>query len=87
MGEFIAQNWDLTKPLWEMIIVENYHDDDGAECALIVRGYVVAVEQIFRLIDLNTSKTDIILLRTDKASYYVLSLITHALTSCFQVSL
>ena len=40
MGEFIARAWDLSKPLWEMIIVENYHDEDGAECALIVRGYV-----------------------------------------------
>ncbi|THG97098.1 hypothetical protein EW026_g4854 [Hermanssonia centrifuga] len=39
MGEFIAQDWDLSKPLWEMLIVENYEDEDGAECALIVRGH------------------------------------------------
>lgn len=38
MGKFIAQEWDLTKPLWEMILVENYHDSDGAECAIITRG-------------------------------------------------
>lgn len=41
MGEFIAQSWDLEKPLWEMVIVENYRDKDGAECALIVRGFVL----------------------------------------------
>lgn len=40
MGEFIAQDWDLSRPLWEMVLVENYRDDEGAECAVISRGYV-----------------------------------------------
>ncbi|KAI0079247.1 hypothetical protein K474DRAFT_1592391 [Panus rudis PR-1116 ss-1] len=39
MGKFIAQDWDLRRPLWEMILVENYRDDDGAECAIISRGH------------------------------------------------
>ncbi|CCM02027.1 uncharacterized protein FIBRA_04103 [Fibroporia radiculosa] len=39
MGEFIAQDWDLSRPLWEMILVENYHDEDGAQCAVITRGH------------------------------------------------
>ena len=42
MGSFIAQDWDLTKPLWEMILVENYRDEDGAQCALISRGYTIS---------------------------------------------
>ncbi|OCH91412.1 hypothetical protein OBBRIDRAFT_792348 [Obba rivulosa] len=39
MGKFIAQEWDLRRPLWEMILIENYHDEDGAECAAITRGH------------------------------------------------
>ncbi|CAL1698680.1 unnamed protein product [Somion occarium] len=39
MGKFIAQDWDFTRPLWEMIILENYHDEDGGECAIVSRGH------------------------------------------------
>lgn len=40
MGKFIAQDWDLRRPLWEMVLVENYHDENGSECAVITRGSV-----------------------------------------------
>ncbi|KAF9816003.1 hypothetical protein IEO21_04253 [Rhodonia placenta] len=39
MGKFIAQDWDLRRPLWEMVLVENYHDENGSECAVITRGH------------------------------------------------
>ncbi|KAI0766896.1 wax ester synthase-like acyl-CoA acyltransferase domain-containing protein [Trametes elegans] len=39
VGEVIAQPWVLTRPLWDMVIIENYHDDDGAVCAIIARGH------------------------------------------------
>ncbi|CAL1709951.1 unnamed protein product [Somion occarium] len=39
MGRFIAQDWNLTRPLWEMVILENYHDEDGGECAMVSRGH------------------------------------------------
>ncbi|KZT64591.1 hypothetical protein DAEQUDRAFT_678332 [Daedalea quercina L-15889] len=40
MGKFIAQDWDLKHPLWEMVLIENYKDDEhGAESALIIRGH------------------------------------------------
>ncbi|TCD61046.1 hypothetical protein EIP91_009119 [Steccherinum ochraceum] len=39
MGDFIAQEWDMSRPLWEMVLVENYHDDEGAECAVLSRGH------------------------------------------------
>jgi len=39
MGKFIAQEWDLNRPLWEMVLVDNYHDENGAECAVIIRGH------------------------------------------------
>ncbi|KZS99885.1 uncharacterized protein LAESUDRAFT_765129 [Laetiporus sulphureus 93-53] len=39
MGKFIAQDWDLSRPLWELLLVENYHDEDGAESAMITRGH------------------------------------------------
>ncbi|GBE87466.1 hypothetical protein SCP_1101420 [Sparassis crispa] len=39
MGEFLARGWDLKRPLWDMILVENYHDEDGAESAMIIRGH------------------------------------------------
>ena len=37
VGEFVAQEWDLSRPLWDTIIVENYKDEDGV-CAVIARG-------------------------------------------------
>ena len=37
VGEFVAQEWDLSRPLWDTIIVENYRDEDGV-CAVIARG-------------------------------------------------
>ncbi|TBU30100.1 wax ester synthase-like acyl-CoA acyltransferase domain-containing protein [Dichomitus squalens] len=38
VGEFIAEDWDLSKPLWHTLIVENYHGDDGA-CAIVAKGH------------------------------------------------
>lgn len=38
VGEFIAEEWDLSRPLWETLIVENYKDDEGV-CAVIAKGY------------------------------------------------
>jgi len=37
MGKFIAKGWDLHRPLWEMLLIENYRDEDGAKSALITR--------------------------------------------------
>jgi len=39
VSKFIAKDWDLNKPLWEMLLVENYHDDDGAQSAFITRAH------------------------------------------------
>ncbi|CDO68178.1 hypothetical protein BN946_scf184938.g30 [Trametes cinnabarina] len=39
VGDFIAEPWDLSRPLWDMILVENYHDDDDAVCAVVARGH------------------------------------------------
>ncbi|PCH44092.1 hypothetical protein WOLCODRAFT_164912 [Wolfiporia cocos MD-104 SS10] len=39
MGKFIAQSWDLNRPLWEMVLVTNYHDHEGARSAVITRGH------------------------------------------------
>ncbi|KAI0628224.1 wax ester synthase-like acyl-CoA acyltransferase domain-containing protein [Trametes polyzona] len=39
VGEVIAEPWDLERPLYNMVIVENYHDDDGAKCAVIAKGH------------------------------------------------
>ena len=44
MGEFIAEDWDLSKPLWHTLIVENYRGEDGAS-AIVAKGYVVAMLQ------------------------------------------
>lgn len=41
MGRFIAKEWDIKRPLWEMLLVRNYHDEDGACCALLSRAYVI----------------------------------------------
>ncbi|KAI0644284.1 wax ester synthase-like acyl-CoA acyltransferase domain-containing protein [Trametes meyenii] len=39
VGEVIAEPWDLSRPIWDTVIVENYHDEDGAVCAIIARGH------------------------------------------------
>ncbi|KAF8587875.1 hypothetical protein K439DRAFT_1385418 [Ramaria rubella] len=39
MGMFIAQEWDFACPLWEMVLLENYHDEDGAKCAVVTRAH------------------------------------------------
>ncbi|KAI8974568.1 wax ester synthase-like acyl-CoA acyltransferase domain-containing protein [Trametes punicea] len=39
VGEFVGEPWDLSRPLWDMILVENYHDDYGAVCAVVARGH------------------------------------------------
>lgn len=38
VGDFIAQPWDLSRPLWNTTIVENYKDDTGALSAMVTRG-------------------------------------------------
>ncbi|KAI0372646.1 hypothetical protein BV20DRAFT_1034364 [Pilatotrama ljubarskyi] len=39
VGEIIAEPWDLTRPLWNTVLVENYHDEDGAVSAVVARGH------------------------------------------------
>ncbi|KAL4242470.1 long-chain O-acyltransferase family protein [Abortiporus biennis] len=39
VGDFIAKDWDLSKSLWDMLLVENYHDEEGAQCAIVTRGH------------------------------------------------
>ena len=46
MGEFIAQDWDLRRPLWEMVLVENFRDEFGAESAMITRGFVASMQPV-----------------------------------------
>ncbi|RDX40998.1 hypothetical protein OH76DRAFT_1412509 [Lentinus brumalis] len=38
VGEIIAEEWDLSRPLWDTVIVENYRDEDGV-CAVVARGH------------------------------------------------
>ncbi|EST05354.1 O-acyltransferase, WSD1, N-terminal [Kalmanozyma brasiliensis GHG001] len=39
-SEFIAQDWDYTKPLWESILLENFVDEEtGAKGACVIRGH------------------------------------------------
>ncbi|PRP84117.1 hypothetical protein PROFUN_04108 [Planoprotostelium fungivorum] len=39
VGHFIAQPWDLSRPLWESTIIENYEDEAGAHSAMVTRGH------------------------------------------------
>ncbi len=39
VGEFVAEEWDLSRPLWDTLLVENYRGEDGT-CAIVARGYV-----------------------------------------------
>ncbi|EPQ53700.1 hypothetical protein GLOTRDRAFT_139840 [Gloeophyllum trabeum ATCC 11539] len=39
MARFIARDWDLSKPLWEVIVFYNYRDETGAKCAVITRAH------------------------------------------------
>ncbi|KDQ60054.1 hypothetical protein JAAARDRAFT_56054 [Jaapia argillacea MUCL 33604] len=39
MARFVAQEWDLSRPLWEVEMLYNYRDDTGAKCALITRAH------------------------------------------------
>ncbi|KAI1785169.1 wax ester synthase-like acyl-CoA acyltransferase domain-containing protein [Ganoderma leucocontextum] len=38
VGEFIAEEWDLSRPLWDTLLVENYRGEDGA-CAIVAKGH------------------------------------------------
>ncbi|KAI0703948.1 wax ester synthase-like acyl-CoA acyltransferase domain-containing protein [Earliella scabrosa] len=38
VGEFIAEDWDLSRPLWDTLLVENYHDENGV-CAVVAKGH------------------------------------------------
>ena len=42
VGEFIAEEWDLSQPLWDTLLVENYRGEDGA-CAIVCKGCVEIV--------------------------------------------
>ena len=42
VGEFIAEEWDLSRPLWDTLLVENYRGEDGA-CAIVAKGYIASV--------------------------------------------
>lgn len=46
MGDFIAQDWDLRRPLWEMVLVENFRGELGAESAMITRGCVIWMQLV-----------------------------------------
>lgn len=65
MGKFIAQDWDFERPLWEMVLVSNYHDEDGAECAIITRGLFHPFAAVLSLTHLCLV---IIHLQTDKVN-------------------
>ncbi|KIJ55141.1 hypothetical protein M422DRAFT_23789 [Sphaerobolus stellatus SS14] len=39
VAKFIAKEWDLNRPLWEILLVENYHDEEGAKSAMITRAH------------------------------------------------
>ncbi|KAI0819567.1 wax ester synthase-like acyl-CoA acyltransferase domain-containing protein [Trametes gibbosa] len=39
VGGFIAEPWDLDKQLFQTILVQNYHDENGAVCAVIAKGH------------------------------------------------
>ncbi|GAC97675.1 sterol reductase [Pseudozyma hubeiensis SY62] len=39
-SEFIARDWDYSRPLWETVVLENYVDEQsGAKGALVIRGH------------------------------------------------
>lgn len=39
-SEFIAQSWDFSRPLWEVVVLENYQDDEsGSKGAAVIRGH------------------------------------------------
>lgn len=38
-AEFIARDWDFSKPLWEMVVVDNYREDTFEGSALVTRGH------------------------------------------------
>ena len=38
VSRFVAEPFDLDKPLWGSIFVENYQGEDGADSAMITRG-------------------------------------------------
>ncbi|TFK49306.1 hypothetical protein OE88DRAFT_1683145 [Heliocybe sulcata] len=39
MARFIAQDWDLSKPLWEVMVFYNYRDATGAKAAILTRAH------------------------------------------------
>ena len=39
-SEYLAQGWDYSKPLWDLVIIDNFSDPDtGAKGAMITRGH------------------------------------------------
>ncbi|GJJ11499.1 hypothetical protein Clacol_005732 [Clathrus columnatus] len=61
MGRFIAKEWDIRRPLWEMLLVTNYHDEDGAQCALLSRAqyYMTSYfDELQRLINTAAEKLE-----------------------------
>ncbi|GAA94121.1 uncharacterized protein L969DRAFT_86227 [Mixia osmundae IAM 14324] len=39
MGSFICKDYDRARPLWETILIEDYHDDRGSKSAMVTRGH------------------------------------------------
>jgi hypothetical protein len=39
MADFIAQDWDLGRPLWEAKVIYNYRNETGAKSAMIARAH------------------------------------------------
>lgn len=38
-SSFIGKEWDFDQPLWEVRVIENYKDQDGARSAMAIRGH------------------------------------------------
>ncbi|KDN53513.1 hypothetical protein K437DRAFT_260457 [Tilletiaria anomala UBC 951] len=46
-GRFIAQQWDLNKPLWECVLLENFHDSESCgKGAMITRGHHTSADGV-----------------------------------------
>ncbi|EIN09069.1 hypothetical protein PUNSTDRAFT_120513 [Punctularia strigosozonata HHB-11173 SS5] len=56
MAEFIARGWDLSKALWEVKVLRNYHDGTGAKSAMMSRAHhTLADGQGFVISQLTTT--------------------------------
>lgn len=44
IGDFLSRDWNLDRPLWEAALVTNYHGEDGARSAIVVRGHHILAD-------------------------------------------